>query len=187
MANSVSVMENTTGEVVAANVRRVRSRRELSLRDLAALLAALGHPISVSAISKVENGDRRVDVDDLVALAIAMNVSPLTLLLPAGRGPSDNTRVGNAVRPAWRLWEWALGDVPLDMSADLEEGGEQIYAFRELSTPWWLKVEVEVPLHGDTDPERARPAPLVTDKLMDFLHYETLRPAEHREISKADG
>jgi hypothetical protein len=47
-------------------------------------MAAAGRPILPSGLSKIEQGQRAVDVDDLVALAIALQVNPNALLLPAG-------------------------------------------------------------------------------------------------------
>ena len=48
--------------------------------ELDAALATVGRPIIQSGISKIENGSRRVDVDDLVALALALGTTPHALL-----------------------------------------------------------------------------------------------------------
>lgn len=66
---------------VAENLKRLRGR--VPVRELSARLEALGRPILPSGITKIEQGSRRVDVDDLVALAQALEVSPMRLLLPA--------------------------------------------------------------------------------------------------------
>ncbi|MFE0578127.1 helix-turn-helix domain-containing protein [Streptomyces sp. NPDC058874] len=52
-------------------------------RQLAARATALGHPMTVTTISRIERRRRRCDVDDLVAIAAALGVSPLVLLQPA--------------------------------------------------------------------------------------------------------
>ncbi|MYR07460.1 helix-turn-helix domain-containing protein [Gordonia sp. SID5947] len=62
------------GRTVAANVTRYRKRQGFTMRDLAEDLAQRRWPISASAISQIENGARRVDVDDLFALAIALDI-----------------------------------------------------------------------------------------------------------------
>lgn len=80
-ANKIAL--GPTGETVRENISRVRRERGLTLRALSERLAELGRPISNSSISQVETGARRVDVDDLVAFAIALDVSPNTLLMPA--------------------------------------------------------------------------------------------------------
>lgn len=73
-----------TGETVRANIAAIRKERGLTLRGLSELMADLGWPMSNSSLSQIEKGSRRVDVDDLMALAAALDVSPNTLLMPAG-------------------------------------------------------------------------------------------------------
>jgi transcriptional regulator with XRE-family HTH domain len=71
-----------TGNTVRDNVLRYRTRMNLGYADLARRLEALGRPIPVLGLSRIERGERRVDVDDLLALAVALGVSPTSLLLP---------------------------------------------------------------------------------------------------------
>src|SRR3954454_23683106 len=55
----------------------------MSLTQLSeAMTDIAGRPILASGLGKIESGERRVDVDDLVALAVALDVSPVRLLLP---------------------------------------------------------------------------------------------------------
>jgi transcriptional regulator with XRE-family HTH domain len=72
------------GEVglrVAANVKSLREDvHHFSVRELSARLADLGRPILPSGITKIEQGLRRVDADDLVALAAALETSPGRLM-----------------------------------------------------------------------------------------------------------
>lgn len=51
----------------------------MTLRDLSERLAET-RPMGHSTLSEIENGARRVDVDDLVALATALDVTPYQLL-----------------------------------------------------------------------------------------------------------
>lgn len=118
-----------TGETVRANVARIRKGSGLSLRDLHARTQALGRPISVSALSKVETGYRRVDVDDLMTLAQALNASPVALLLPA-TGPADEVATSAGHATTALLWEWVLGEQPLDGPSR---------AFKANSLPDWLE------------------------------------------------
>lgn len=69
-----------TGELVAKNLHKLRRWNDISLRDLSRSMGKLGRPISASALQKIEAKVRRVDVDDLVALAAALGVSPSSLL-----------------------------------------------------------------------------------------------------------
>lgn len=63
------------GEGARARVRERRLARGISLRELSDRMpsdARLGH----SSISDIEHGFRRITVDDLVALAGALDVEP---------------------------------------------------------------------------------------------------------------
>ena len=70
-----------TAETVAQNVKTFRYVvRRMTQAQLASATRDLGRPIPVSMISKIEHGLRRVDVDDLVTLAEALQVEPFHLL-----------------------------------------------------------------------------------------------------------
>lgn len=106
-----------TSTAVAANVRRVRERRGLSTYQLSRLLQETGRPITPSAISKLERGDRRVDVDDLMALAVVLGVSPSALLLPMDDSPHSTVEVTGAGSVAAEdAWDWMDGRRPLKVS-----------------------------------------------------------------------
>jgi hypothetical protein len=45
-----------------------------------------------TALSRTERAHRRCDIDDLVAIATALGVSPVTLLLPLPSVSSDDRR-----------------------------------------------------------------------------------------------
>jgi hypothetical protein len=73
------------GTVVADNVRRYRG--ETTYAELSRRLTELGRPIAPLGLRHIEADNRRVDVDDLVFLAVALDVAPLALLTPgAGHG-----------------------------------------------------------------------------------------------------
>ncbi|MFI6274298.1 helix-turn-helix domain-containing protein [Streptomyces sp. NPDC050988] len=76
------------GGCVAAAVAKHRQRLGWEQRQLAERVTAAGRPMSASVLGKVEAGARRVDVDDLVALAAALEVPP-SRLLPAGDDDQD--------------------------------------------------------------------------------------------------
>ena len=75
-----AVERGPTAAAVSEAIRRRRSELGLSQADLAARLADHGRALQVSAVSKMEAGDRRVDVDDLVGLAAALEVTAEQLL-----------------------------------------------------------------------------------------------------------
>lgn len=67
------------GRNVMRNLRVVRTTRGLSVRTLSTRLAEIGRPIVPSSISQIETGNRRVDVGDLAALALVLDVEPWSL------------------------------------------------------------------------------------------------------------
>ena len=99
--------------MAAANIRRIRRACEVTTAALSQRLAAIGHPVADTGITKTEKGDRRIDVDDLVALALALGVTPNTLLMPevGYLGASDAHHLTPAVSgTAEELWQWAQGE-----------------------------------------------------------------------------
>lgn len=77
-----------TNQQVAANLRKARQSIGVDLRELSARIKATGRMISPSALSKIENGDRRVDVDDLTVFAYALETTPAALLAPTKDAPA---------------------------------------------------------------------------------------------------
>lgn len=64
----------------ARAIERIRIVRGLTQHQLAVRCTALGRPMSNTALSRTERAHRRCDVDDLVAIATALGVSPAVLL-----------------------------------------------------------------------------------------------------------
>lgn len=65
---------------VGQNVRRLRARRDLTLKQLSDLLAENDHPIGIATLSKIELGEREITVAHLEALARALGVTTDKLL-----------------------------------------------------------------------------------------------------------
>lgn len=72
----------SAGEQVASNVRLIREAQRLTYVELAERLAETGRPIPVLGLRRIERGERRVDVDDLIALALVFGVRPEFLWAP---------------------------------------------------------------------------------------------------------
>ncbi|MCX5211480.1 helix-turn-helix domain-containing protein [Kitasatospora sp. NBC_00240] len=103
-----------TGMTVARNLSRLRKTRQLTTRQLSADLERQGRPIPASGITRMEKGERQVTVDDLLALAVALNVSPSALLLPLDDSPEHTVEIAGAGSvPADVAWDWADGKRPL--------------------------------------------------------------------------
>jgi transcriptional regulator with XRE-family HTH domain len=160
------------GRRVGDQVRRVRSERGWTQADLSRQLRAVGRPIPVASVGRLESGDRRVDVDDLLALAAALDVSPLALLLPFTDAPTAEVDLPGARGrlSAFDAWLWALGVDPLWVSSVGEAAVGELREFRGLSRPWWLQVDASLNL-GAMDVRRRWPDPPATGT--DHLYGES--------------
>jgi transcriptional regulator with XRE-family HTH domain len=102
------------GERFTTNIRELRDRLRLGQEGLADRMAALGHPLGVNAVSRMEKGERRADVSELVALAIALEVTPDRLLLGGTASPNDEVALTSTVQISGSAaWYWATGRAPL--------------------------------------------------------------------------
>jgi transcriptional regulator with XRE-family HTH domain len=134
------------GENVTHAVRRFREMRRFGYADLSRKLAQYGREIPPLGLRRIESGERRVDVDDLAALAVALNVSPLALLLPM-----EDSRVLAAdedAHPSEEIWRWGRGFSPLTFppGEGLSGSDAPIFAFVEASNPDpsdYLGVDIE--------------------------------------------
>lgn len=67
---------------IAAAVQRIRTQRRMTYTELVQKLADIGHPIPILGIRRIERFERRIDVDDLVALAAVLEVDPWSMTAP---------------------------------------------------------------------------------------------------------
>lgn len=128
------VVPGPIADNVIRNVLALRKRAGLSQVGLSKRLAEVGHPIQPTGIQRLENGKRRVDPDDLVALALALDVAPITLLLPPdNEAPVKLTEV--LTKDVDTAWLWAVGRRPIDGSEDYSA----VRAFHERSLPRFVR------------------------------------------------
>jgi transcriptional regulator with XRE-family HTH domain len=122
---------DSTGKTVAWNIRRLRGR--MPYTELAEKLEELKRPIPTLGLRKIESGGRRVDADDLVALALALGVSPNSLLMPRCNAddPVAVTGVDGDVT-ARRLWLWLASRRPLTVDTP-----DAALEFLSRSIPVW--------------------------------------------------
>lgn len=141
-----------TARAVAENITLLRERQQLTFTRLSERLEKIGWPLNPAAVRRVENCERRVTVDDLVAFAIALKVSPATLLMPevdtAGR-ERHVTVTGNDLQhadptPAQDIWEWLTAQKFVLRTLDL-------LSFGSLSWPRWVRDEVERDLRTERE------------------------------------
>ncbi|CAM4400190.1 helix-turn-helix domain-containing protein [Nocardiopsis rhodophaea] len=116
-----------TGAQVAHTVREHRTTQGWTTETLAAEVTHRGVPLQPTAITKIEKAQRRVTVDELAALAAALDTTPNALLLPTNvdRDQPVHTTGRTPMRAAdaWDLFTTATTDK----------------GRRERSLPWWLR------------------------------------------------
>lgn len=124
---------------VAENVRRLRDAKRWSLTDLSEEMRRVGRPMLSSGLHRLETGKRRVDADDLVALALAFGVSPVTMMMPfTARG--DVRLTDTMTADALAAWDWMRGLRPIDLPADEEEATYVAARFRTTAVPMGARI-----------------------------------------------
>jgi transcriptional regulator with XRE-family HTH domain len=89
MAENQKTPLGPVGEALRHNVKRLREMKKLTFVELSAKLTEVGRPIPVLGLRRIERGERRVDVDDLAALAVVLAAPPVDLLVPPRAGEDD--------------------------------------------------------------------------------------------------
>lgn len=90
---------------------QTRRRLGWTSTDLATALAAHGFDADRTIVSKIENGRRRVSLDEAMAIALVLNVSPLHLLVPRD---DREVEIGGATFRASAVRAWVRGEAPLE-------------------------------------------------------------------------
>lgn len=150
-----------TAERVAANVKKLREDKRWTLRDLAKRLTELGHPIQSAAIRRIENAvepieseknrkPRRVDVDELVALAIALDAVPNRLILAAEADETLCPLTPSVQVSSKDAWLWASGELPRSWPAWGETTTIETHELRQRSRKFAI----------DNNPHRPEPPTL---------------------------
>ncbi|CAO5185825.1 hypothetical protein FAIPA1_50137 [Frankia sp. AiPs1] len=141
-----------SGERAARRIGELRRGLGLTLADLESRLGELGRPILVSSLSKIENGQRRVDVDDLLALALALDASPNAILLPGSDELGDDVALApGRVMDGASAWRWASKDVPvarplpLPLANSDSRGRDFFISYVDPDESWaaWIAAQLE--------------------------------------------
>ncbi|WP_304106385.1 helix-turn-helix domain-containing protein [Mycolicibacterium bacteremicum] len=132
-----------TAKTVAKNVTSRRVELNMNYKQLSERMQAVANwSINAVGIRRIESHERRVTPDDLIALALALGVSPVTLLMPATDEPTDEVEVTGSDEPvpAYAAWSWLIGETSLEFrSGDSQHLGS---IFQRQARPKW------VPLSG---------------------------------------
>ncbi|MGP5701490.1 helix-turn-helix domain-containing protein [Glutamicibacter arilaitensis] len=127
------IAQGPSGRAVAENLARIRRRVNMTAGELVATMERAGYKLPRTAISDIENGYRRVNADDIMALSVALNVNPNALLLPS---TADSHLVGDEITGAVPETSgkdaWAWGDgfraLPLGEPFESQDGKEKMTA-----------------------------------------------------------
>ncbi|HZM77576.1 MAG TPA: helix-turn-helix transcriptional regulator [Candidatus Limnocylindrales bacterium] len=119
------VQSGPIGERIRFQLKALRDEQSLTQANLASVAAQLGRPMADNTLAKIETGQRRMDADDVVMMALALGTTPNRLLLGDEGGMVALTPTMSA--PARQAWAWADGRHPL--------GREEQRAFRVRSRP----------------------------------------------------
>ena len=144
-------MENfqRASEHVAANVKRLRKERGWTLAQLSEQLESWGHRLTVPVLSKIELGDRGIDVDDLAAFVRAFDTDPVFLLTDPAvvaearvtglwqRYREAQIRRSEAVRAAERAGDAELEAIRSQLRDAIEGNASAEAALRSLVSDLW--------------------------------------------------
>lgn len=104
-------------QVFATTMREVRGRRRWSQEDLEDVLRSLGHPLDRTVIARIESEERKLTLDDAMAISAALAVAPIHMFTP--RASSEAVAIGAKLRaPAGKVRRWVRGEQPLDETDD---------------------------------------------------------------------
>jgi transcriptional regulator with XRE-family HTH domain len=80
----------------------------MTYTEISAKLAELGQPIPTLGLTRIEKGERRVDIDEVVALAQVFGVPPIALMFPIGHAEETELLPGQRLDP-WHAAKWFMG------------------------------------------------------------------------------
>ena len=126
-----------TAWAVARNLTRIREGQNLTYTQLSERLKEqCNWSINAVGIRRIEELNRRVTVDDLAALALALGVSPVTLLMPDTVSEDQQVYITGVEKrvQASALWDWLRAEEPLT-----SERGKTWLEFNAASWPEWDK------------------------------------------------
>lgn len=132
-----------TAKTVAKNIADLRGLQNLNYTQLSTQLGRLGWPLTPAAVRRVEDCERRVTVDDLVALAVALGVSPASLLMPMRNADDTEVQFSDLIPiTGWSkpitasvVWEWLGGSKPLFQGT--------LTSFARYAWPSWIRERFE--------------------------------------------
>jgi transcriptional regulator with XRE-family HTH domain len=106
-------------EVFRRRLREIRKDLGLSRQKLSDKLRDIGHPIDALTLARIESGRKQTtSLDDVLAIALALEVPPLALILPTPDTEAalgERVAIGENVQPVGMLMllSWLRAEEPL--------------------------------------------------------------------------
>jgi transcriptional regulator with XRE-family HTH domain len=135
----------TPSDVAGSRVRDVRTKRRLTTAQLAQRCKEMGaDSLTATVINDIEKGRapkdgrrrRMITIDELLALAVALNVAPVHLMVPID-GPQDPyPPIAGVQADRFGVRSWIRGVGPIDPDADGREFYSEVPA-AEFYMPAW--------------------------------------------------
>lgn len=116
--------------VLRIEIRAQRGHQGLTAQQLADRVAEVGGKLTRQAISKIENGDRGVSLDELLVLARALRVPPILLLFPVGKRETVEA-LPDMVTSTADAMHWFTGERPGPSAKDWERFAAPILLWRQ--------------------------------------------------------
>ena len=116
-------------DLIAAQVKQLRARRNLTVKELAARCQEIGgRDMTANVLTNIEVRRRDVSADELLLLALALDVAPVHLLTPAPGATSGLAVTADVVADPETAALWIRGDaalLPSRATAYLEYAAER--------------------------------------------------------------
>lgn len=125
-------------EIIAKRLKQVRAQEGIPIAELSRHLEVLGCNISPREFDQIVDGERRIYADELLPLAYALGVSPVTLLMPDVSDALDT--VEGVGLTAGALWAWLRADEPFSAESGDQRSRAQV-EFVLRSHPGWKRDE----------------------------------------------
>ncbi|MFH9589169.1 helix-turn-helix domain-containing protein [Streptomyces luteogriseus] len=122
MAEKQKTPMGPVGEALMHNIKRIREGQRLTFVKLSEELTEIGRPIPILGLRRIERGERRVDAEELLALAYVLGVQPVDLLVPPELEDEASYSIAPTVQVtagAARDWISGVGFLPSTDVADM--------------------------------------------------------------------
>ena len=112
------------GALARENIVARRAELGLTAAEVADRTSRAPRPLGRSAVSELERGARRIDIDDLFAIALALEVSPIDLLRPKPTGEAITLDQRNLVLLPDQARKWLSEGGDISVHTTNGEGPE---------------------------------------------------------------